>query len=130
MRNFHSFKKTVIASALAAAAAPGFAQELVLEEVIVTATKRAATIQDISGTVNVLTGESLEKFNTLAFKDIEQQSAGLSLISPNARNSTIAMRGISIDPESGASGVVSVFWNDQVVRTDIAFSQLFDIERV
>ena len=130
MRNFPSVKKTVIASALAAMTVPGLAQELVLEEVIVTATKRAATIQDISGTVNVLTGESLERFNSLAFQDIEQQSAGLSLISPNARNSTIAMRGISLDPEAGASGVVSVFWNDQVIRTDVAFSQLYDMERV
>ena len=130
MQKIHSVKKTVLASALAALTAPSYAQDLVLEEVIVTATKRAATIQDISGTVNVVTGESLEKYNTLAFGDIEQQTAGLSLISPNARNSTIAMRGISLDPEAGASNVVSVFWNDQVVRTDIAFSQLYDMERV
>lgn len=130
MHNSHSVKKTLLASALAAITAPTFAQSLVLEEVIVTATKRAATIQDISGTVNVVTGEDLEKYNTLTFGDIEEQTAGLSLISPNARNSTIAMRGISIDPESGASGVVSVFWNDQVVRTDVAFGQLYDMERV
>ncbi|WP_238946825.1 TonB-dependent receptor [Seongchinamella unica] len=123
-------KRTVLASALAATTTPLLAQNLALEEVIVTATKRATTIQEISGTVNVVTGESLEKFNALAFGDIEQQTAGLSLISPNARNSTIAMRGISLDPEAGASGVVSVFWNDQVIRTDVAFSQLYDMERV
>ncbi|MEH6588044.1 MAG: TonB-dependent receptor [Halioglobus sp.] len=130
MRHSHPVKKTLLASALAAITVPTFAQELALEEVIVTATKRAATIQDISGTVNVVSGEDLEKYNTLNFSGIEAQTAGLSLLSPNARNSTIAMRGISLDPEAGASGVVSVFWNDQVIRTDIAFSQLFDMERV
>lgn len=130
MRHSHSIKKTLLASALAAVTVPTFAQELALEEVIVTATKRAATIQDISGTVNVVSGEDLEKYNTLNFAGIEAQTAGLSLLSPNARNSSIAMRGISLDPEAGASGVVSVFWNDQVIRTDIAFSQLYDLERV
>ncbi len=130
MRKFHSVKRTLMASALAAITVPSVAQELALEEVIVTATKRAATIQDISGTVNVVTGEDLEKYNTLDFGSIEEQTAGLSLLQPNARNSTIAMRGISLDPEAGASGVVSVFWNDQVIRTDVAFSQLFDMERI
>ncbi|MBT4521574.1 MAG: TonB-dependent receptor, partial [Halieaceae bacterium] len=130
MYHSHSVKRTLLASALAAVTTPGFAQELVLEEVIVTATKRAATVQDISGTVNVVTGEAIEKYNALGFGDIEAQTAGLSLLSPNARNSTIAMRGISLDPEAGASGVVSVFWNDQVIRTDVAFSQLYDLERV
>ena len=130
MLNTHSVKRTLLASALAAIAFPSVAQQLVLEEVIVTATKRAATIQEISGTVNVVTGEDLEKYNSLAFGDIEEQTAGLSLLSPNARNSTIAMRGISLDPEAGASGVVSVFWNDQVIRTDVAFSQLYDMERI
>jgi iron complex outermembrane receptor protein len=70
MLNTHSVKRTLLASALAAIAFPSVAQQLVLEEVIVTATKRAATIQEISGTVNVVTGEDLEKYNSLAFGDI------------------------------------------------------------
>jgi outer membrane receptor protein involved in Fe transport len=127
---FHRSPRTLLAVAVAAAALPIAAQELVLEEVIVTATKRAATIQDISGTVNVVTGDSLERLQTFQFRDIEQQTAGLTLSSPNARNASIAMRGISIDPESGASGVVTVFWNGQVVRTDVAFGLMYDMERV
>ena len=123
-RNF-ALRKTILATAIGATVAPAFGQELMLEEVIVTATKRAATIQDISGTVNVVTGDAIDRLAAFEFLDVEQQTAGLTLSSPNARNSSIAMRGISIDPESGASGVVSVFWNDQVVRTDIAFGRMY-----
>ena len=83
-------RKTLLATALAAITVPSYAQNLVLEEVIVTATKRASTIQDISGTVNVVTGDSMEKFATFGFKDIEDQTAGLTLSTPNARNASKA----------------------------------------
>ncbi|KZX58992.1 TonB-dependent receptor [Halioglobus sp. HI00S01] len=122
--------KTLLATAVATIVSPTFAQDLVLEEVIVTAQKRAATIQEISGTVNVVTGESMDRYSAFKFNDLEQMTAGLTLNSPNSRNNSIAMRGVSIDPEAGASAVVSVYWNDQPVREDVAFSQLYDMERV
>ena len=122
--------RNLLAAAVMAVTSPVLAQDLVLEEVVVTATKRATTIQDISGTVNVVTGDAIDRLRTFDFKDIEQQTAGLSLSAPNARNNSIALRGISTDPESGASGVVSIFWNDQVVRSDIAFGRIYDMARV
>lgn len=103
---------------------------LVLEEVIVTATKRAASVQDIAATVNVVSGDDVDKFSVLSFGDLESQTAGLSLPTPNARTSNIAMRGVSIDPESGASATVDVYWNGMVTSLDVAFSQLYDLERV
>ena len=123
-------RKTLLATALAAITAPAYAQDFALEEVIVTATKRASTVQDISATVNVVTGDAMQKFATFGFKEIEEQTAGISLDTPNARNASIAMRGISLDPEAGASGVVSVYWNDQVVREDVGFSLIYDMERI
>src|SRR5210317_982558 len=93
-----SLRKTTLAAAISAVtAAPVFAQSLVLEEVIVTAQKRESTIQDIAATVNVVTGESIDKFSSLGFADLESQTAGLSLAVPNARSQTIAMRGVSVD---------------------------------
>ncbi|QFU75653.1 TonB-dependent receptor [Halioglobus maricola] len=122
--------KTLLATAITALVAPTYAQDLFIEEVIVTAQKRAATVQEISGTVNVVTGESMDRYSAFKFNDLEQLTAGLTLASPNARNNSIAMRGVSLDPEAGASGVVGVYWNDQPVREDVAFSQLYDMERV
>ena len=125
-----SVRKTAIASALAALTAPGMAQDLVLEEVIVTAQKRESTIQDIAATVNVVTGESIDKFSSLGFADLESQTAGLTLATPNARSQTIAMRGVAVDAEAGVDATVTVYFNDQLVTNNIAFGQLFDLERV
>lgn len=122
--------KNLLALAVMMAVSPVLAQNLVLEEVVVTATKRAVGIQDISGTVNVVSGDAIDRLRTFDFKDIEQQTAGLTLSAPNARNNNISLRGMSTDPESGASAVVSVFWNDQPIRSDTAFGRIYDMERV
>jgi iron complex outermembrane receptor protein len=124
-----SLRNTILATALSLAAGPVLAQ-LVLEEVVVTAQKRESTVQDISATVNVLTGDSLQKFNSISFDDIQAQTAGLSLYKPSARTQSIAMRGVAIDPDSGADGTVDVYWNGQYVNLSIAFSQLYDMERI
>lgn len=121
--------KTAIAAALAALATPSFAQ-LVLEEVIVTAQKRTESVQDVSATVNVLSGDSIDKFSILNFGDLETQTAGLTLATPNARSSNISLRGVATDPEAGAAAAVTVYWNDGNIRPDVAFSQLYDLERL
>jgi outer membrane receptor protein involved in Fe transport len=103
---------------------------LVLEEVIVTAQKRESTVQDIAMTVNVVTGDSIDKFSSLGFADLESQTAGLTLATPNARAPTIAMRGVAVDAEAGADATVTIYFNDQLVTNGIAFGQLYDLERV
>jgi iron complex outermembrane receptor protein len=128
-KNSFTVRKTAIAAALAITTAPTMAQ-LVLEEVIVTAQKRESTIQDIAATVNVVTGESIDKFSTLGFADLESQTAGLTLATPNARSQTVAMRGVSVDAEAGADATVTIYFNDQLVTNNIAFGQLYDLERV
>ena len=124
------FPRTVIAATLALLSMPSLAEELVLEEVIVTAQKRAENVQDIAATVNVLSGQDIDKFAAFDFNSIQQQTAGLTLSSPNARNSTISMRGVSIDPEAGVSAAVDVYWNEAIVRSDVAFNQMYDLERI
>ena len=122
-------RKTALAAALSLAAAPTLAQ-LVLEEVVVTAQKRSENVQDIAATVNVISGKDIEKYQSFDFSSIQQQTAGLTLASPNARNNIIAMRGVSVDPESGTATAVDTYWNDAIVRPDVAFTQMYDLERI
>ena len=124
-----TLRKTALAAALSIAAAPTLAQ-LVLEEVVVTAQKRSENVQDIAATVNVISGKDLEKYQAFDFSSIQQQTAGLTLASPNARNNIIAMRGVSVDPESGTATAVDTYWNDAIVRPDVAFTQMYDLERI
>jgi len=130
MHSALTVRKTAIAAALALITAPGMAQNLVLEEVIVTAQKRSESVQDISATVNVMTGDDIDRFKAFDFISLADQTAGLTLASPNARNQLISMRGVSVDPESGASAAVDPYWNDAVVRPDVAFTPMYDLQRV
>lgn len=122
--------RVALASALSVLATSGIAAELALEEVMVTAQKRSESVQDIAATINVVSGQDIEKFAAFDFTALQQQTAGLTLSQPNARNATISMRGISVDPESGVSSAVDVYWNDAVVRADVAFTQMYDLERI
>jgi len=123
-------RRSAIATALALLAAPALAQQGALEEVIVTAEKRTETVQDIAATVNVVTGADLDKFASFQFGDIEAQTSGIGLASPNARNSSISMRGVGTDPEAGVAAAVDSYWNDISVRADIVFNQVFDLARI
>lgn len=110
---------------------PAMAQnDLMLEEVIVTAQKREQTQQDIAATVNVVTGDVIDNFAVFNFSDIEQLTAGISLTTINSRNSNISMRGITTDPESGSDSAVQVYFNDVSVREDVAFTQMYDLARI
>jgi outer membrane receptor protein involved in Fe transport len=128
------FTKTLLTTAVIYAAGlttPAMAQNnLVLEEVIVTAQKRQQTQQDIAATVNVVTGDVIDDFAVFSFKDIEQLTAGISLTTINSRNSNISMRGITTDPESGSDSAVEVYFNEISVREDVAFTQMYDLERI
>ena len=41
-----------------------------MEEVVVTAQKRAENVQDIPATINAISGESLDEFNILQFEEV------------------------------------------------------------
>ena len=128
------FAKLLMTTAVLYAAGlttPAMAQnDLMLEEVIVTAQKRQQTQQDIAATVNVVTGDVIDNFAVFNFSDIEQLTAGISLTTINSRNSNISMRGITTDPESGSDSAVQVYFNDVSVREDVAFTQMYDLARI
>ncbi|MFK7977585.1 MAG: TonB-dependent receptor [Halioglobus sp.] len=127
------FNKTLLAAGLLTAIGAPIANAqsgLVLEEVIVTAQKREQSVQDISATVNVVTGDVVDKFSVFSFEDIDQLTAGLTIQAPTGRNGTISLRGVGIDPESGTASVVDVYWNSVVVRPDNVLQAMYDLERL
>ena len=134
-------KKTPLSLAIAATAvtslsavflsAPALADEpAVLEEIIVTAQKREQNIQDIAASVNVVTGSAISDYNLLDFSELENVTTGLSLTRTNARNKTLGLRGLRVDPESGAQPAVDIYVNGAQTRADVAFNQMFDLERI
>ena len=103
---------------------------LTLEEVIVTATKKDETLADLAETVNVVTGDKLKAFNITSFEDVQNMTPGLTLKTQDARNQSISLRGIPYDPDSSTPGTVISYINGIAVRSNVAFSQLYDLERI
>lgn len=123
-------RKLAAAIAFATGSSVALSQGLVLEEIVVTATKKDEMIQDVPSTVNVLTGDTMKGFNVFNFKDVETLTPGLSLTPVDTRNSTLSMRGISFDPESRTAAAVVVYVNGVPVRSTQAFQQMYDLSRI
>ncbi|BFM17276.1 hypothetical protein R50073_34590 [Maricurvus nonylphenolicus] len=115
------------------ASSPVMAEGLVLEEVVVTAQKRAESAQDVPVAVTAMQGDDLVNQGIQNFSDLSKVSPSLTITQgANKNNSPIALRGIgtrafsmSVEPS------VAVIVDDvPVARSAQAFSNLVDIERV
>jgi len=69
------------------------AEQAILEEIIVTATKREQNVRDVTSVVNVVGGGDIDKLAVFNFDDIERVTSGLQLTQVNPRNATIASKG-------------------------------------
>jgi len=105
------FKKIATAVALATVAASNvsFAQDKLIEEVVVTATKRAQTLQDIPIAVTVTSADTIEKAQVQDLLDIQTLVPSLRVSQLQlARNTSFSIRGfgngannIGIEPSVG-----------------------------
>ena len=96
-------RKTPIALgvALALQQPPAVAQEARLEEVLVTATRRAVTVQDIPYNINVVTGEQLRAAGISDVVELVRLVPGLTILNEGPRVSgnrnTYNLRGMNVD---------------------------------
>ncbi|MGB5133208.1 MAG: TonB-dependent receptor [Steroidobacteraceae bacterium] len=116
MTQQRTYQKSAIAlavsSILAGASVPAQAQDApeatVLGEVMVTATRREQSIQDIPFNISATSGDALEKANIIDAVDALRTMAGVSVQDRGYRNagvtSSIVIRGINVD--SGTNGDV------------------------
>lgn len=99
-------------------------------EVIVTASRKSQTLQNAPVSVNVQTGEQLQKMNILEVKDLSRVVPGLELTNTTGRNNTITLRGIGFDPDQGTSPTVQMYQNEVPVDAQTAFGATFDIGQI
>lgn len=132
-----SFRKLAIAAAVSAVVAPttGFAQEgsTVFEEIVVTATKRAATLQDIPIAVSVTSAETIEQAQILDISDLQSVVPTLRVSQlQSSTNTNFSIRGFGNGANNaGIEPSVGVFI-DGVYRSRSAgaISDLPNLERV
>lgn len=121
-----------VAHAQDSAVPAGTGAEQVAEEpgIIVQATRRSESLQDVAMSVDVATGEDLQKLNIFDAKDIQQLSPGLELTNTTGRNNTTTLRGITFDPDQGTGPAVQVYMNDLPVDAQTAYTAIFDIRQI
>ena len=66
-----------------------------LAEIIVTATRRSESLQNVAGQVTALTGSALDQMNAKDFGDFAGFVPGLSYASTGASTNLIVIRGIT-----------------------------------
>ena len=102
-----------------------------LEEVVVTATKRATSLQDTAVAISVLSSDTIEKRGLVDMNDYLATIPGASFIEYGATNKKIVLRGLSVgprDPQSTASAYLGdIPVSSALASFDVA---LVDVERI
>ena len=123
----------LLASALALCSTAALAQTAMLEEVIVTATKRAESLQDIPITVNALSENTIQEAGIHDISDVAVLVPSLTVSSNiNPFASALRIRGFGTSQNDPALEASVAFILDGVYMgsSGLAMSDLTDIERI
>jgi iron complex outermembrane receptor protein len=123
--------------ALIAAPAVAAAQTAAeVEEVIVTATKRASTIQDVPFSINAQTQEDIQRSGASNLEDLSRNVAGLTIQNLGPGQSQVSVRGVSagqvVRDQPGVKEQVGVYLDESVISLSLFTPDLdlFDLDRV
>ena len=133
-------RKTTIAlfgsaAALALTAGTASAQDST-DEIIVTATKRAQSLQDVPFSVNAQTEEDIQRTGSQNLEDLSRNVAGLSIQNLGPGQSQVGLRGVSagqiVRDQPGVKEQVGVYLDESVISLSLFTPDLdlFDLNRV
>ena len=128
-------------SCLALASTPALAQDAPENsydgnEIIVTATKRDASLQDVPFSINAQTEKAIERANASTVEDLSRNVAGLTVQNLGPGQSQVSVRGVSAGQiardQPGVKEQVGVYLDESVVSLSLFTPDLdlFDLNRV
>jgi len=125
---------TVPATSLAQSEAEDENSAGMLEEVIVTATRREESLMEVPIAVTAITGEELQNFGVLDITYIAQMSPNTTLKVSRGTNTTLTafIRGVGQqDPVAGFESGVGLYLDDVYLnRPQVAVMDIYDVERI
>ena len=145
MSSNRKYPKTTISTAIAAAMAPGagaLAQDQdqdqadsdrTLEEVIVTATFREASMQDLPQSLQAFTSEDITRAAFTNFTDVANAIPSLTLIADQPGRNSVKFRGVSTGTGEYYTGSTSAIYFDETPMTFVSqqlWPAMVDIERI
>jgi outer membrane receptor protein involved in Fe transport len=136
--------RLIVGTSLAALAAQGTMAQDAAEgeesgqgnDIIVTATKRSESIQDVPFSINAQTAQQIEKSGAASIEDISRNVAGLTVQNLGPGQSQVSVRGVSagqiVRDQPGVKEQVGVYLDESVVSLSLFTPDfdLFDLNRV
>ncbi|MBW2370820.1 MAG: TonB-dependent receptor plug domain-containing protein [Deltaproteobacteria bacterium] len=107
--------------------------DYMLEDTVVTASKREVKVQSIPMSIQALTGESLEKIGAAGFEDFIDRIPGLTINSSGLGIDSLQIRGIaSYNNSVNATATVGYYIDDTPISDAMMAPDavLFDLERI
>ncbi len=147
----HAVRSLLISAAALAVATPSWAQTAEEAQaqaapqpeeasqsdlIIVTATKRASTVQDVPFSINAQTQEDIQRANANTLEDISRNVAGLAVQNLGPGQSQVSVRGVSagqiVRDQPGVKEQVGIYLDESVISLSLFTPDidLFDLNRV
>ena len=105
-----------------------------IEEVVVTATRREVSIQDVPQAISVFTAELMDDIGSKSFSELVEHIPGVELRTAIAGSGDVAMRGISTqnNVQGGPGAAVGLYLDELPLTTAGYFPDIksFDLERI
>jgi len=123
---------TVAVSALHTGGAHAASENAQLDDIIVTAQRRAERLQDVPIALSVVSGDDLERGDIHTQVELFRQVPSLSITPFSNGQGYIGLRGaVSYDDGAGMDGPVAIYVDDVYMsRLSMSIFELFDLERV
>lgn len=119
-----------------AQAEEGKDEKFAFDEIIVTATKRASTIQDVPFSINAQTQADIQRSGATSLEDVARNVAGLMIQNLGPGQSQVAIRGVSagqiVRDQPGVKEQVGVYLDESVISLSLFTPDidLYDLNRV
>jgi len=144
MKNLRQESLLATGLAVLLGAAPGAAgaqdadqdEPSMIEEIYVTATKRASTIQDLPFSINAMTEEDIQRSGSTNLEELARNVAGLTIQNLGPGQSQVAVRGVSagqiVRDQPGVKEQVGVYLDESVISLSLFTPDLdlYDLNRV
>ncbi|GFE79785.1 TonB-dependent receptor [Steroidobacter agaridevorans] len=115
----------------AGATAAGAEASFGLEEIIVTARRKAESLQDVPQTVDAVTADEIERLSLQQFTDVQAIVPGLTLTGgSNGYTTAATIRGASFQVESSATPTVEFYLNDGPIQSVFLFQSMYDLGQI
>ncbi len=105
-------------------------------EIVVTATKRDQTLQDVPFSINAQTAADIQRSGAVTLEDVSRNVAGLSVQNLGPGQSQVSVRGVSagqvVRDQPGVKEQVGVYLDESVVSLSLFTPDLdlFDLNRI